>query len=162
MRSPHELPAMAIDANLDLAKARVRGAEKFAANCAPSSADAWQRHVHATTAGRSTSDLVDALAHGGVDVEEIRAQRLRVRRGNSAGHRTARSRRGRRREVHRRTRVAARLRRPDRRASSTRTSPKASWAPRSDIGMPLAWFTAERLRSFTELGIIDRFRVRLR
>jgi hypothetical protein len=28
-------------------------------------------------------------------------------------------------------------------------------------GMPLAWFTAERLQTLSELGIIDRFRVRL-
>src|SRR4051794_29900928 len=60
-----ELPGIAIDANLDLAKVEVRNTERFAVQLRALVGDAWQRHVRQPLPPIN-NELVDALAHSGV------------------------------------------------------------------------------------------------
>ena len=66
-----ELPSVTIEQNLDLAKARVRSAEKYVSELRALVAGTWQTYVSQPPPAIN-GDLVDALAQGGVDVEEIR------------------------------------------------------------------------------------------
>lgn len=155
-----ELPTVTIEQNLDLAKARVRSAEKYVSELRALVAGAWQAHVSQPPPAID-SDLVDALAQGGVDVEEIR-DALETARGRLLA-------------------ISSRMI-PDQGAVEKfraaieaihRCGEKLGEVVDADIaegivgsqelsGMPLTWFTPERLEKLAALGIIDRFQVRLR
>lgn len=155
-----ELPTVTIEQNLDLAKARVRSAEKYVSELRALVAGAWQANVSQPPPAIN-SDLVDALAQGGVDVEEIR-DALETARGRLLA-------------------ISSRMI-PDQGAVEKfraaieaihRCGEKLGEVVDADIaegivgsqelsGMPLTWFTPERLARLEGLGIIDRFQVRLR
>lgn len=155
-----EIPALGIDETLDLAKARVRSAEKYVGELRALVGGAWQSYVRQPPPGIN-SDLIEALAQGGVDVEEIRNE-LETARGHLL--------------------VISNKMIPDQGAverfraaieAIRRCGEKLGDVVDVDIaegivgtqessGVPLTWFTPERLEKLTALGIIDRFRVRLR
>jgi hypothetical protein len=155
-----EIPTLGIDESLDLAKVRVRSAEKYVGELRALVVGAWQAYVsHPPPA--INSELVDALAQGGVDVEEIRNELETAR-----GHLLA---------------ISSKMI-PDKgaverfRAASEaihRCGEKLGDVVDADIaegivgaqgssGVPLTWFTPERLEKLAALGVIDRFQVRLR
>lgn len=154
-----ELPAMALDASLDLAKARVRNAEKFAAQLRALVADAWQRHV-TQPLPPINNELVDALAQGGFDVESIR-DALESAQGQFLAI------------VNRTIPLEGDVAKFSAAFESLRACgdqigtvvdpdiAEGILGAQEEPGMPLAWFTAERLQMLTELELIDRFRVRL-
>lgn len=155
-----ELPSLGIEQNLDLAKERVRSAEKYAKELRAFVAGTWQAHVSQPPPAVNV-DLIDALAQGGVDVEEIR-----VALETARGHLLA---------------ITSRLI-PDRGAvqkhrdaieSIHRCGEQIGEVVDADIaegivgsqepsGVPLTWFTPERLEKLRALGIVDRFKVHLR
>ena len=155
-----ELPSLAMDQNLDLAKERVRSAEKYAKELRALVAGNWRTYVSQPPPAVN-GDLVDALAQGGVDVEEIRD-----------ALETARAR------------LLAVTSRPipDRGAvqkyreaieSTHRCGEQIGEVVDADMadgivgsqepsGVPLTWFTPDRLEKLRALGIVDRFKVHLR
>ena len=155
-----ELPTVTIEQNLDLAKARVRSAEKYVSGLRALVAGAWQTHV-SQLPPTINSDLVDALDQGGVDVGEIRDE-LETARGRLLA-------------ISSRTIPGAGAVQKINAAIETirRCGEKFGEVVDPDIaegivgsqglsGMPLTWFTPERMGKLTGLGIIDRFQVRLR
>jgi hypothetical protein len=154
-----ELPGMAIDSNLDLAKVQVRAAGKFAADLRGFVAEAWHRHV-TQPLPPINQDLVDALDQGGVDVESIRTalesaegillaivNRTIPLEGDADKFRTAFE------SLHTCGKEIGDVVDPD--------IAEGIVGAQQESGMPLAWFTTERLQTLAALGIIDRFRVRL-
>lgn len=155
-----ELPAFGIEQNLDLAKERVRSAEKYAKELRALVVGAWQAHVSQPPPAIN-SDLIDALAQGGVDVEEIRdaletarahllvvTSRLIPDRGAVQKHRDAIE------SIHRCGEQIGDVVDADI-AEGIVGSQELS-------GVPLTWFTPTRLDKLRVLGIVDRFQVRLR
>ncbi|WP_244928492.1 hypothetical protein [Nocardioides sp. W7] len=155
-----DLPTVGVEQSLDLAKARVRSAEKYVGELRGLVIGAWQAHVSQPPPAIN-SDLVDALAEGGVDVEEIR-DALETARGRLLA-------------------IGSRLipdqgaveRFRDAREAIHRCGQQLGEVVDADVaegivgaqelsGMPLAWFTSERMEKLAALGIIDRFQVRLR
>jgi alkylhydroperoxidase family enzyme len=156
----NEIPTLGIDENLDLAKARVRSAEKYVSELRALVTSAWQSFVNQPPPAIN-SDLVDALAHGGVDVEEIR-DALETARGHLLA---ISSRMVPDQGAVKRFRAAI--------AAIHRCGEKLGEVVDADIaegivgsqepsGMPLTWFTPERLEKLADLDIIDRFQVHLR
>lgn len=154
-----ELPAMSVHTNLDLAKTRVRGAEKFATEVRALVSERWRRYV-AQPPPPINDDLLDALAQGGVDVESIRntmesahAQLIAVinrtipQAGDFAKFGAA----------------FEAMRACGNQIGSVVDSDIAEGilGAQMENGKPLSWFTAERVRALADLGIIERFRVRL-
>jgi hypothetical protein len=155
-----ELPGMALDANLDLARFQVRSAEKFAAELHGFISTSWHQLVRQPLPPIN-EDLLDALSDSGVDVEAIRdalenahvqllaiGNRAIPREGDVAKHSAA---------FDSMRACGEQIRRvvdPD--------IAEGILGAQEESGMPLAWFTTERLQTLSDLGIIDRFRVRLR
>lgn len=155
-----EIPKLGIDESLDLAKARVRSAEKYVGELRALVVGAWQSYVSQPPPAIN-GDLVDALAQGGVDVEEIRneletarGQLLAISSRMIPGQGAVEKFRAAVEVIH-------------------RCGEKLGDVVDADIaegivgaqegsGVPLAWFTPERLEKLNALGIIDRFQVRLR
>ncbi len=155
-----ELPALGIADDLDLAKGRVRAAEKHVQELRALVASVWRLHVSQPPPAVN-DDLVDALARGGIDVEEIRSELE-----------TAQSR----------LLLVASRPIPDRGAvqkyrdaidSIRRCGESIGQFVDADIadgivgsqqasGVPLTWFTPGRIEKLGALGILDRFQVRLR
>jgi hypothetical protein len=150
---------MAVDANLDLAKVQVRNAGKFAADLRAFVADGWHRHV-TQPLPPINRDLVDALAKSGLDVESIRAA-LESAHGQLLVivNRTI-PLKG---DVDKFSAAFESLRGCGDRIGNVVDPDIADGilGAQEGAGMPLAWFTAERLQTLSDLGIIDRFRVRL-
>ncbi|TDW18958.1 hypothetical protein [Kribbella kalugense] len=154
-----ELPEMAIDANLDFARAQVRNAGKFAADVRAFVADSWRRHV--TQAPPPIDrDLVDALAEGGVDVESIRAT-LEHAQGQllAITNRTI-PLKG---DVEKFRAAFESVRACGDQIGNVVDPDIAEGivGAQDAAGVPLAWFTPGRVEALSELGIVDRFRVRL-
>jgi hypothetical protein len=149
-----------IEQDLDLAKARVRSAERYVSELRAHVASVWQAFTNQSPAAVN-SDLVDALAQGGVDVREIRDE-LESARGRLLA---IRSRvipgEG---DVEKFRAAMAAIHRCGERLGEVVDQDIAEGIVGSQelSGMPLRWFTAERLEKLAALGIIDRFRVRLR
>lgn len=154
-----ELPAMAVDADMDLAEARVRNAEKYAAQLRAFVTDTWQRHV-SQPLPPVNSELVDALAQSGVDVEPIR-DALESAQGRllAITNRTI-PLEG---DVDNLSAAFESFRACGDQIGSAVDPDVAEGilGAQEEFGMPLAWFTAKRLQALADLGIIDRFRVRL-
>jgi hypothetical protein len=155
-----ELPSLGIEQNLDLAKERVRSAEKYTNQLRAFVVGTWQAHVTQPPPAIN-GDLIDALAQGGVDVEEIRdaletargkllaiTSRLIPDRGAVQKHRDAIE------SIHRCGEQIGKVVDADI-AEGIVESQEPS-------GVPLTWFTPERLEKLRALGILDRFQVRLR
>lgn len=154
-----ELPAMAVDASLDLAKARVHNAEMFTAQVRAFVGDTWQRHV-AQPLPPINRDLVDALAQGGVDVEAIRDRLERAQGQILAIVNRAIPLEG---DVDKFSAAFEAVRACGDQIANVVDPDIAEGilGAQEESGMPLAWFTAERLQTLIDLGVLDRFRVRL-
>jgi hypothetical protein len=155
-----ELPTVTFEQNLDLAKARVRAAVKYVSELHALVADAWQALINQPPPAVN-SDLVDALAQGGVDVEEIRDE-LESARGRLVAI-SSKTIPGEGDVETFRASVAA-IRRCGEKLGEVVDADIADGIVGAQelSGMPLAWFTHERLEKLAKLGIIDRFQVRLR
>ncbi len=155
-----ELPAVSIDQSLDLAKARVRAAEKYVRDLRALVAGAWQEYVSQPPPAIN-SDLVDALAQGGLDVEDIRDSLESARGLLLAISSTTIPTEG---AVGRFRAATDAIHRCGVELGKVVDGDIAEGIVRSQeqSGMPLSWFTTERLEKLEGLGIIDRFQVRLR
>ena len=155
-----DLPTVAIDQNLDLVKARVRSAEKYVSELRALVAGAWHTYVSQPLPAIN-SDLVDALALGGVDVDDIR-NALELARGHllAISNMTIPDRGA----VDRFRAAIESIRRCGERLGEVVDQDIAEGIVRAQEqpGMPLSWFTPERLEKLEGLGIVDRFQVRLR
>lgn len=155
-----ELPRMTMEQSLDLAKASVRSTERYVDRLRAIVSDAWRAHV-SQPPPPINHDLIDALARGGVDVEEIREE-LETARGRllaitsrtipDAG------------DVEKFRAVIEAIQHCGERLGGVVDADVAEGLVGSQrsSGMPLTWFTPERLSKLAALGIVDRFRVRLR
>jgi hypothetical protein len=155
-----ELSTVTVDQSLDLAKAQVRSAEKYVSELRALVAGAWQAHV-SQPAPAINSDLVDALAHGGVDVEDIsdalesaRGRLLAVSSTVIPGQGAVGKFRAAMDAIHRCGEKLGEVVDED--------IAEGIVGSQEQSGMPLSWFTPERLEKLAGLGIIDRFHVRLR
>jgi hypothetical protein len=155
-----ELSALGIEQNLDLAKERVRSAEKLTKELRALVVGAWQSHVSEPPPAINI-DLIDALARGGVDVEEIRfaletaqAHLLAITsrpipdRGAVQKHRDAIE------SIHRCGEQIGNVVDAD--------IAEGIVGAQELSGIQLTWFTPERLDKLRALGIVDRFQVQLR
>ncbi|GAA2745364.1 hypothetical protein GCM10009868_26590 [Terrabacter aerolatus] len=155
-----EVPALGMEQNLDLAKERVRSAEKYAKELRALVAGTWQTYVSQPPPAVNV-DLIDALAQGGVDVEEIRdaletarARLLAVTsspipdRGAVKKHRAAVE------SIHRCGEQIGEVVDAD--------IAEGIVGSQEPGGVSLTWFTPERLKKLAALGIIARFKVHLR
>lgn len=123
-------------------------------------AGAWQTYVSQPPPAIN-GDLIDALAQGGVDVEELRdtletarahllavTSRLIPDRGAVQKYRDAIE------SIHRCGEQVGDVVDPD--------IAEGIVGSQEPPGVPLTWFTPERLEKLQALGVVDRFRVRLR
>ncbi|NYG07746.1 hypothetical protein BJ986_002233 [Phycicoccus badiiscoriae] len=154
-----EVPTLGIDENLDLAKARVRSAEKYVSDLRALVTSSWQSFVNQPPPAINTG-LVDALARSGVDVEEIR-DALETARSNLLAI-SSRMIPGRGAVEQFRAAIEA-IHRCGEKLGEVVDADIAQGVVGSQepSGIPLTWFTPERLDKLADLGIIDRFRVRL-
>jgi hypothetical protein len=154
-----EVPTLGIEQNLDLARERVRSAEKYVKELRAFVSSTWQWHVSQPLPAIN-ADLVEALARGGVDVEEIRSA-LETARGHLL---TITSRsipdRG---AVQRYSAAIESIHHCGEQIGEVVDGDIAEGIVGSQemSGVPLTWFTPERLRKLGALGILDRFQVRL-
>ncbi|MFC6161140.1 hypothetical protein [Kribbella jiaozuonensis] len=154
-----ELPDIAVDSDLDAAKVHVSNTERFVSGLRSFVADNWRRHV-TQPLPPINRELVDALAESGVDVESIR-----VALESAQGQLLA--------IVNRTIPLKGDVDKFRAAFESVRASgdqignvvdpdiAKGIVGSQEGAGMPLVWFTPVRLQALSELGIIDRFRVRL-
>ncbi|MGW6004352.1 hypothetical protein ACWFNS_09290 [Oerskovia enterophila] len=155
-----ELPTLTLEQDLNLAKDRVRSAEKYVRELRALVAGAWQTHVNQPPPAIN-SDLVDALAQGGVDVEEVRDELERARGRLLAIRSRAIPNEG---DVEKFRDAIAAIHRCGDKLGEVVDADIADGivGSQEQPGMPLSWFTPARLEKLAGLGIIDRFRVRLR
>lgn len=153
------LPGLRADDDLEFVKGGVAYAEKYAQGLKSIVEAAWDDFVNQPLPAID-QDLVDALARGGINVEDIRADLesadgklfvLRNRRipdrGSVGNYRNA----------------VETLRRSGERIGDVVDADIAEGIIKSQrsTGMPLTWFTPERIEKLRALGIMDRFKVRL-
>ncbi|MBB1033607.1 hypothetical protein G6031_04285 [Dietzia sp. CQ4] len=153
------LPGLRADEDLDFARACVASAEKYAQNLKNIVVAGWDDYVNQPQPAID-QELVEALANGGIDVEDIRAEfesadgklfALRNRkvpgRGSVKTYRDA---------------IEA-MRRCGERIGEVVDSDIAEGIIESQTsaGISLTWFTPERVEKLRRLGIMDRFKVRL-
>lgn len=154
------LPGMPVDAPLDVPKSQVKAVESFTKEL--------RMFVQANWLSFRDQDLppinealVEALAAGGVDVEDVRNELVSAQAalmglkfrdipgdGNIAKFKGA---------VEKLRACGEKI--------STLVDPDLAEGilkAQSDEGILLNWFTPERISALTELGILDRFQVRLR
>lgn len=155
-----ELPTVALEQNLDLTKAGVRSAEKYVRELRALVAGAWQTHVNKPPPAIN-SDLVDALAQGGVDVEAIRDVLESARARLLAISSRTIPNKG---DVEKFRSAIAAIHKCGENLGEVVDADIADGIVGSQegLGMPLSWFTPERLAKLAGLGITDRFHVRLR
>ena len=155
-----ELPTVTIDQSLELAKARVRSAEKYVSELRALVSSAWQAYV-AQPVPTINSDLVDAIAHGGVDVEEIRDELESARGRLLAISSTTIPSQG---AVSRFRVCIDAIHRCAQKLGEVVDEDVAEGivGSQEESGMPLNWFTPERLEKLAGLGITDRFQVHLK
>lgn len=155
-----DLPSLTIEQDLDLAKARVRSAEKYVSELRTLVAGSWQAHVNQPPLAIN-SDLVDALAQGGVDVEEIR-DALESARGRlqAISNRTIPNQG----DVEKFRIAIAAIHNCGEKLGEVVDADIAEGivGSQEDLGMPLSWFTPERMEKLAGLRILDRFHVKLR
>jgi hypothetical protein len=155
-----ELPSVTIEHNLDLAKARVRSAEKYVSELRALVEASWHVHINQPPPAIN-SDLVDALARGGVDVDAIR-EALESARGRllAISSKTIPDQG----DVEKYRAAIAAIQSCGEQLGEVVDADIAEGivVSQEEPGMPLDWFTPERLEKLAGLGIIDRFHVRLR
>lgn len=155
-----EVPALGVDASLDLAKERVRSAEKYVGELRALVRDTWRAYVSQPQPAVNI-DLIDALAQGGVDVEDIRNDLETARAQLFAVTSKLIPDRG---AVQKYQDATESIHRCGEQIGDVVDADIAEGIVRSQepSGVPLSWFTAERLEKLRALGIVDRFQVRLR
>lgn len=155
-----EVPTLGVDQNLDLAKERVRSAEQYTRELRAVVAGAWQTYVSQPPPAIN-SDLIDALAQGGVDVEDLRdaletarAHLLAVTSRQIPDRGAVQKYRDAIESIHSCGEQIGDVVDPD--------IAEGIVGSQEPPGVPLTWFTPERLEKLRALGIVDRFQVRLR
>jgi len=154
------LPGMPVDAPLDVAKLRVRAVENFTKELRMFVQANWLLYRDQELPAIN-EELVEALAAGGVDVEDVRNElisaqtALTVLRTREIPHEG---------DVEKFTGALEKLHACGEKISTLVDPVLAEGILRSqtDEGIPLSWFTPQRISALTELGILDRFQVRLR
>lgn len=161
MRSlANTLPGMPVDAPLDVPKSQVKSVENVTKEL--------RLFVHANwipfrdqELPAINEELVEALAAGGVDMEDVRNElisaqtALMILKSRESPHEG---------DVDKYTDALQKLRACGKKISTLVEPVLAEGILRSqtDEGILLNWFTSERMAALNELGILDRFRVRLR
>lgn len=154
------LPGMSVDAPLDIAKSQVKAVENFTRELRVFVQANWTRYREQELPPIN-EDLVEALADGGVDVEDVRNELitahtalmvLKYRDIPGDG------------DVAKFEGALEKLRACGEKISTLVDPDLAEGIlkAQNDDGIPLNWFTPERLTALTELGIAGRFQVRLR
>lgn len=154
------LPSLPIDAPLDVPKSHVKAMENFTKELRQFVSANWNI-FRDQELPPINEELIEALAAGGIDVEEVRnaligAQTaltvLKVRDVPGVG------------DASRFTEAVEKLRACGEQISTLVDPDLAEGIlkAQSDEGVPMIWFTSERVVALTELGILDRFLVRLR
>ena len=154
------LPGMPVDAPLDIPKLQVKDVESFTKELRMFVQANWIS-FRDQELPPINEELLEALAAGGVDVEDVRNELISAQTalmglkfrdipgdGDVAKFKGA---------VEKLRACAERI--------STLVDPDLAEGilkAQNDKGIPLSWFTPERISALTELGVLDRFQVRLR
>lgn len=154
------LPGMPVDAPLDVPKLQVKAVESFTKELRVFLEANWINYRDQELPPIN-EELLGALAAGGLDVEDVRNELISAQTvlmvlkfrdipgdGDVAKFKGA----------------VEKLRACGEKVS-TLVSPDLAEGilkAQSDEGIPFSWFTPERITALTELGIADRFQVRLR
>ncbi|WP_313663420.1 hypothetical protein [Cellulosimicrobium cellulans] len=155
-----ELPSVGVDHNLETTKIQVRTAVAQVAVMESLVADAWHKFT-SQQPPPVNRDLVDTLARGGVDVEDIRNELETAQARLLTASATRLPSLG---AVQRFREAIEAIRRCGERLGEVVDADiaKGIVGSQEPSGVPLAWFTPDRLEKLRSLGILDRFQVHLR
>ena len=155
-RTLHGLP---VDAPLDVPKSQVKAIENFTKELRLFVQANWFI-FRDQDFPPINEELVEALAAGGVDVEDVRNQLLSAQTALTALKVRVIPSEG---DVTKFTWAVEKLRACGERISTLVDPDLAEGIlkAQSDEGIRLDWFTSERITALAELGIVDRFQVRL-
>ncbi|SKC66473.1 hypothetical protein [Krasilnikoviella flava] len=155
-----ELPSVGVDHNLQTTKIQVRSAVAQVAAIESLVADAWHE-FRSQQPPPVNRDLVDTLARGGVDVEDIRKELETAQARLLIASTTRIPSLG---AVQRFREAIEAIRRCGKRLGEVVDADiaKGIVGSQEPSGVPLAWFTPDRLERLRSLGVIDRFQVHLR
>jgi hypothetical protein len=154
------LPSLPIDAPLEVPKSQVKAMENFIKELRQFVSANWRKFREQELAPIN-EDLIEALAAGGIDVEEVHSSLisaqttltvLKAREIPGVGDAS-------------KFNEAVEKMRSCGEQISTLVDPDLAEGilkAQSDEGVPMIWFNSERVAALTELGILDRFLVRLR
>ncbi len=153
------LPGIPVDAPLDLPKSQVKAVENLTKKLSLFVEAHWlpfrDRDLPAIN-----EELVEALAAGGVDVEDVRNKLISAQITIMSIRYRSVPQEG---DVDRFTEALAALRACGEEISTLVDPALAEGILESQTeGIPLSWFTPERITAVTGLGILDRFRVHLK
>ncbi|MFC7500599.1 hypothetical protein ACOACQ_19070 [Nocardioides sp. CPCC 206347] len=152
------LPGLPIDAALELPKSQVKSVENLTKKLALFVDTHWgpfrEQELPAIN-----EELVEALAAGGVDVEDVRNKLIGAHSTILGIRYRSIPQEG---DVARFSEALATLRACGEEISTLVDPTLAEGILKSQTeGISLSWFTPERIAAVTDLGILDRFRVRL-
>lgn len=152
------LPGLSIDATLELPKSQVKSAENLAKKFALFVEAHWLPFRDQELPAIN-EELVEALAAGGVDVEDVRSKLITAQAKLSGIRWRNIPHEG---DVAKFNEAVDVLRACGEEVSTLVDPTLADGILKAQTeGVPLSWFTPERIAAVTELGILNRFRVRL-